>query len=175
MRDVSICDAMNASCHNTTDRGDQTSKNHNCQNIERVFTVVPVHIQHVFSGVPTISNRGSTWVNGVPATQKTLQISVVNREIQIFEVWSPPWVVCHDVWRYLWLRLVGSLKLQVSFAECCLFYWALLQKRPIIWSLISSVSGTSRCMTIPLATYGVAKISSLPEATNHSLFCKRAL
>jgi len=31
-----------------------------------------------------------------------------------------------------WLRLVGSLKLQVSFAECRLFYMALLQKRPII-------------------------------------------
>ena len=31
-----------------------------------------------------------------------------------------------------WLRLVGSLKLQVSFAEYCLFYRALLQKRPII-------------------------------------------
>ena len=30
-----------------------------------------------------------------------------------------------------WLRLVGSLKLQVSFAEYCLFYRALLQKRPI--------------------------------------------
>jgi len=31
-----------------------------------------------------------------------------------------------------WLRLVGSLKLQVSFVECRLFYRALLQKRPII-------------------------------------------
>jgi len=31
-----------------------------------------------------------------------------------------------------WLRLVGSLKLQVSFAEFRLFYRALLQKRPII-------------------------------------------
>jgi len=30
-----------------------------------------------------------------------------------------------------WLRLVGSLKLQVSFAEYHLFYRALLQKRPI--------------------------------------------
>jgi len=29
-----------------------------------------------------------------------------------------------------WLRLVGSLKLQVSFAEYHLFYRALLQKRP---------------------------------------------
>jgi len=31
-----------------------------------------------------------------------------------------------------WLRLVDSLKLQVSFAEYRLFYRALLQKRPII-------------------------------------------
>jgi len=31
-----------------------------------------------------------------------------------------------------WLRLVGSIKLYVSFAEYCLFYRALLQKRPII-------------------------------------------
>ena len=36
-----------------------------------------------------------------------------------------------------WLRLVGSLKLQVSFAEYRLFHRALLQKRPIIlWSLL---------------------------------------
>jgi len=31
-----------------------------------------------------------------------------------------------------WLRLVGTLKLDVSFAEYRLFYWALLQKRPMI-------------------------------------------
>jgi len=31
-----------------------------------------------------------------------------------------------------WLRLVGSLKLEVSFAENRLFHRAFLQKRPII-------------------------------------------
>jgi len=31
-----------------------------------------------------------------------------------------------------WLRSVGSIKLQVSFAEYCLFYRALLQKRLMI-------------------------------------------
>ena len=31
-----------------------------------------------------------------------------------------------------WLRCVGSLKLQVSFAEYGLFFRALLQKRPMI-------------------------------------------
>ena len=44
------------------------------------------------------------------------------------------------VYRYrcmAWLRLVGSLKLHVSYAEYRLFYWALLQKRPVIlWSLL---------------------------------------
>jgi len=36
-----------------------------------------------------------------------------------------------------WLRLVGSLQLQVSFAEHRLFYRALLQKTPfILWSLL---------------------------------------
>jgi len=35
-----------------------------------------------------------------------------------------------------WLRLVGSIKLQVSFAEYRLFHRALLQKRPIIFSML---------------------------------------
>jgi len=36
-----------------------------------------------------------------------------------------------------WLRLVGSFKLYVSFAEYRLFYRDLLQKRPIfLWSLL---------------------------------------
>jgi len=35
-----------------------------------------------------------------------------------------------------WLRLVGSIKLQVSFVEYCLFYRALLQKRPVILSIL---------------------------------------
>ena len=48
------------------------------------------------------------------------------------------WVPCHFtgcarlLWGMEWLRLVGAIKLLVSFAEYCLFYRALLQKRPII-------------------------------------------
>jgi len=48
-----------------------------------------------------------------------------------------------DVWEYFlcemthgWLRSVGSIKLQVSFAEYRLFSRALLQKRPIILSML---------------------------------------
>jgi len=39
-----------------------------------------------------------------------------------------------------WLRLVGSLKSQVSFAEYCLFYRALWQKRPVILSSLLIVA-----------------------------------
>ena len=35
-----------------------------------------------------------------------------------------------------WLRSVGSIKSEVSFAEYCLFCRALLQKRPIILSIL---------------------------------------
>jgi len=46
------------------------------------------------------------------------------------------WGISHIWIRHVthmgWLQLVGSLKLWVSFAEYCLFYRALLQKRPII-------------------------------------------
>ena len=37
-----------------------------------------------------------------------------------------------------WLRSVGSIKSQVSFAEYSLFYRSLLQKRPIILSILLS-------------------------------------
>jgi len=39
-----------------------------------------------------------------------------------------------------WLRSVGSIKLWVSFAEYRLFYRALLQKRPIILSILLPVA-----------------------------------
>ena len=41
-----------------------------------------------------------------------------------------------------WLRSVGSIKLQVSFAEYCLLCRALLQKRPIILSILLSEART---------------------------------
>ena len=60
-----------------------------------------------------------------------------------------------------WLRLVGSLKLQASFAECSLCCRALLQKRPINLRILLFDS------------YEVATISRLLKITG--LFCKRAL
>ena len=40
------------------------------------------------------------------------------------------WSIHMCMWSMGWLRLVGSLKLEVAFAEYRLFYRALLQKRP---------------------------------------------
>jgi len=62
-----------------------------------------------------------------------------------------------------WLRLVGSLKGQVSFAEYRLFHRTLLQKRPINLSIILLVA----------TPYGVATCSKLHKIMG--LFCKRAL
>ena len=54
-----------------------------------------------------------------------------------------------------WLPLVGSFKLQVSFAEYRLFYRALLQKRPILLrSLLLHMNVTQLYL-------GVASISRL--------------
>jgi len=44
-----------------------------------------------------------------------------------------------------WLRLVGFLKLHVSFAEYHLFYRAILQKRPIILRSLSIVATSYSC------------------------------
>ena len=103
-----------------------------------------------------------------------------------------------------WLRLVGSLKLQVSFAEYRLFYRALLQKRPVIltsllivatpytnffWlivALLSRVTGLfSKCQDsfetlrdshIPLLTHFTTVIHDTPLARHRALFTQvRAL
>jgi len=75
------------------------------------------------------------------------------------------------------LRLVGSLKSYVSFAECCLFCRALLQKRPIILrSRLSFVGHRNKVIREDpsLCTcYGVASISRIDDIIG--LFCKRAL
>ena len=47
-----------------------------------------------------------------------------------------------------WLRLVGSLQLQVSFAEYSLFYRALLQKRPIILRSLLIVTTPSQIQRV---------------------------
>ena len=66
-----------------------------------------------------------------------------------------------------WLRLVGSLKLKVSFAECSLFYRALLQKRPIIL----------RSLLIEATTYHAveAGIAVLVSIGKWALVCRGAV
>ena len=43
---------------------------YDCPNFQQVFTGVPVHIKHVFTGVLINSNQFSRWIDGVPATPK---------------------------------------------------------------------------------------------------------
>ena len=87
-----------------------------------------------------------------------------------------------------WLRVVGSLELQVAFAEYGLFYRALLQKRPMILRSLIIVATpyvsdipyraeieretTNRSHLIKASkyVYGVATISRLLKIIGHS--CK---
>ena len=51
-----------------------------------------------------------------------------------------------------WVRSVGSIKLYVSFAQCHLFYRALLHKRPIILSILLT-KATSYTHSVFYSTY----------------------
>jgi len=62
-----------------------------------------------------------------------------------------------------WLRLVGSLKLQVSFAEYSQFYRALLQKRPIILRSLPIVA-------TPYATWAAVSLAVLNVDTPRRIF-----
>ena len=79
-----------------------------------------------------------------------------------------------------WLWLVGSIKLYVSFAEYSLFYRTLLQKRPIILSILLT-EATPQCILRPSSSReqvelqrsqecGVATISTLLK--NIGPFCR---
>jgi len=68
-----------------------------------------------------------------------------------------------------WLRLVGSLKLQVSFAEYSLFYGALLQKRPIILRSLLMVATPYRT---PVQTYSPLHVRIV--AMGCTVSCARA-
>ena len=72
-------------------------------------------------------------------------ISRETRWLDVYVYMCSTLYICVSHIRYVngamgWLRLVGSLKLQVSYAEYRLFYMALLQKRPMILSSLRIVA-----------------------------------
>jgi len=59
---VHMCNPIRIAPYNikeSTDGGDRTWNNYDCQNFQQVFTGVPVHVKHVFTGFPEISNKVS--------------------------------------------------------------------------------------------------------------------
>ena len=64
----------------TIDRGDQTSKNYDCQNFRQLFTGGPVHIKHVFTGVPEISNEFSRESTESPSLKRSTRKSGRSRD-----------------------------------------------------------------------------------------------
>jgi len=72
-----------------------------------------------------------------------------------------------------WLRSVGSIKSYVSFAEYCLFYRAVLQKRPIILSILLTVATPYRVAADDHAVETWSSDDFVEKIMG--LFCKRAL
>ena len=54
----------------------------------------------------------------------------------MYEIYMHMYICVYQYMHMVWLRSVGSIKLQVSFAEYRLFYRSLLQQRPIILSIL---------------------------------------
>jgi len=66
-----------------------------------------------------------------------------------------------------WLRSVGSIKLYVSFTEYRLFYRPLLQKRPIILSILLTVA--TPYMNVNVCVCVIARLLPLPPIVNLTL------
>ena len=73
-----------------------------------------------------------------------------------------------------WLRLVPSFKLQVSFVEYRLFYRVLLQKRPIILSILLTTATPYLCnvydLSILYSTY-IMHLQMINFHILHSFLC----
>ena len=63
-----------------------------------------------------------------------------------------------------WLRLVGSFKSHVSFAEYSLFYRALLQKRPIIWRSLLIVATPYFAQSRVKSHIGMSHVTRMNES-----------
>jgi len=57
----------------TTNGGDRTWNNYDCQNFQQVFTEVPVHIKQLFTGVPQISNEFSREFMVSPSLKRSIR------------------------------------------------------------------------------------------------------
>ena len=70
-----------------------------------------------------------------------------------------------------WLRLVGSFKIQVSFAESRLFYRAFLQKRSVIWRSLLIVTTPHLQWMAAIHNHGHARAHTYTytHAYTHSL------
>ena len=73
-------------------REDRTPNNYDCQDFQYVFTGVPVHIKHMFTGVPNISDKFHDSKQS-PRHPQDLWGKLTDLEIQIFSVWCPFWVL----------------------------------------------------------------------------------
>jgi len=115
-----------------------------------------LYMTHTFGTISTWRTHGtistwrthgtiSTWLTHGTISTWLTHLEPFLHDSNIWNLFNMSWLIqmelfLHDIiCKWLthfhsmgWLRLVGSLKLQVSFAEYSLFYRALLQKTPVI-------------------------------------------
>jgi len=75
-----------------------------------------------------------------------------------------------------WLRVVGSLKSQVSFAEYSLFYRALLQRRPVILrSLLIVATPYLECTPLSMISIEVMErgLRKTNTSTTTKIVCRK--
>jgi len=172
-----------------THRGDRTSNNYDCQKFQQVFTGVPVHIKHVFSGLPKISNsfsfsRGCTESPSLKrSTRKSGRSNIISKSDLFRErlaVLTACCVLC--IQPNMWSRIarVNKRLFDLSATEqetirlvCCvadqLSTEQMYRRRLLLMQTTCSVL----CITTNLLSYAVASVSRVDKIIG--LFCKRAL
>ena len=91
-----------------------------------------------------------------------------------------PICICTCIYVYLcmgWLQLVGSIKFWVSFAEYSLFNRDLLQKRPLILSILLTEATPYLCIScvhtyVHIYVFIFVLNSSLPHISNLMTLCR---
>jgi len=129
----------------TTDGGDRTSKNYDCQNFQLIFTGVPVHISHVFSGVPKISSRVSREYSESPSLKTESRKTGWSGDANI-------------------LRLISSVSGSMSNISCLLLSH--------ISHLISHISHVTSCVSHLTAHIACCLTSHISYFTcTHHIMC----
>ena len=108
----------------STNKGDRTSNNYDWQHMQKVFMGIPIHIKHVFTGVPEIANGVSIEKTESPSLKRS--IGTTNRSWDpnilslIFSVRVLEWSAWSEVCQFNWIVCIYAHQSHVYISECIL-------------------------------------------------------